>query len=68
MLIKFIGTIALTLVISGAQKYLSTRKCKQEAVINLKQFNISVYQLVEKCPILETFMLMYGMRHPVLSQ
>ena len=26
MLLKFIGTIALTLVISGAQKYLSTRK------------------------------------------
>ena len=29
MLIKFIGTIALTLVISGAQKYLSTRKLWQ---------------------------------------
>lgn len=33
MLLKFIGTIALTLVISGAQKYLSTRKLWQLGAI-----------------------------------
>lgn len=33
MLLKFIGTIALALVISGAQKYLSTRKLWQLGAI-----------------------------------